>query len=143
MEMRKIYVTGKAGIKELQKKINHDYIVISIRSESGDYALWPQDEFMKDVLFLKFDDVDKGLTITDSDAKNIFDFVNKYTCGIVCQCEAGISRSSGLAAALSLYFNETDKHFFKPPYVPNMFVYRKILSIFVYGNVLSYLTNRR
>jgi predicted protein tyrosine phosphatase len=44
------------------------------------------------------------------------DFINKYLDKvelIVCQCDAGISRSSAMAAALSKYITNDDKYFFK------------------------------
>ena len=46
---------------------------------------------------------------------------------IIVNCEAGISRSAGVAAALANIINEDDSRYFKE-YLPNMLVYRKILE---------------
>ena len=62
-------------------------------------------------------------------AKQILKFVDKYSDKvdlIVCQCEAGISRSAGIAAALSKIFNKDDEYFFKH-YIPNSLVYSQII----------------
>ena len=48
---------------------------------------------------------------------------------IICQCSAGISRSAGVAAALGVILNGSDKEIFNDPkYCPNRFVYRTILN---------------
>jgi hypothetical protein len=47
----------------------------------------------------------------------------------VCQCDAGISRSAGVAAALSYILNQDDTWVFKDPwYMPNRLVYCTILN---------------
>lgn len=73
----------------------------------------------------------KGL-FTDEQALQVVDFVNKMKGKIemlLCHCEAGISRSPGLGAAISLMVNGSDKKIFDNScYRPNMFVYRKILN---------------
>ncbi len=71
---------------------------------------------------------------TDKDAKNILDFVETCKKGIdliVVHCEAGISRSAGVAGALSLIYNRTDKEFFEGYFSPNMLVYWKILNAYM------------
>lgn len=93
------------------------------------------------VLRVEFDDIDerhrqyKDLveTLTFFNAKiaqEIISFVRKYydevEC-IICQCDAGISRSAGTAAALSLFYNQDDSKFFKG-YIPNQLVYSTILA---------------
>jgi len=42
--------------------------------------------------------------------------------------EAGISRSSGMAGALSRYFKDDDSEFFTYPYLPNRHVYVTLLN---------------
>jgi len=44
-------------------------------------------------------------------------------------CDAGISRSAGVAAALSKIFLGSDEEFFKAPYQPNRLIYKLILQI--------------
>ena len=66
-------------------------------------------------------------------AKQILDFVHHYALEvnlIVVHCEAGISRSAGVASALSLIYNGEDQYYFDN-YLPNMLVYRKIINVAV------------
>ena len=70
----------------------------------------------------------------DSHADKILEFVSTYALDIdliVVHCEAGISRSAGCAAALSLIYNKEDQYYFDN-YLPNMLVYRKIINRAVY-----------
>jgi len=66
-------------------------------------------------------------------ADQILDFVSTYALDvdlIVVHCEAGISRSAGVASALSLIYNREDQYYFDH-YLPNMLVYRKIINMAV------------
>lgn len=87
---------------------------------------------------LKFDDYDedtkkyaeKVVLFNKEDAKQIVNFVKKYINKvdlIVCQCEAGISRSAGVAAALSKYITGSDEYYFKY-YIPNSLVYKLLIN---------------
>ena len=63
-------------------------------------------------------------------ANKIIEFVNKHLNNIeliICQCDAGISRSAAVAAALSKCINNDDAFFFKH-YLPNSLVYKTILE---------------
>ncbi len=69
---------------------------------------------------------------TDNDARIILDFVQDCRIDIdliVVHCEAGISRSAGVAGALSLIYNGSDEYYFHR-YLPNIFVYRSILNAY-------------
>lgn len=74
-----------------------------------------------------------GLDLTifnKKDADTILLFVEslkQYSNLIIVNCEAGISRSAGVAAALSKIYNGHDSFFFKN-FLPNMLVYRTILE---------------
>jgi len=49
---------------------------------------------------------------------------------IIVQCDAGRSRSAGVAAAIKKYFDGDDTQFFDDPYYrPNMLCYRKTLEM--------------
>lgn len=69
--------------------------------------------------------------MTDEQADQVVEFVEKYKDVelIVVHCEAGISRSAGLAAALSKIMTGDDIRFFKK-FLPNMLVYRKIINAY-------------
>lgn len=116
-------------------------IVISISCPSDlvpRYLLYDINN-MVDKIFLKFDDVEcdfgSYVSMSDEDAKNILDFVFKHKDveNIVVHCDAGISRSAGVAAALSKIFNKDDMEYFSPEtiYSPNMCCYNEILDCWV------------
>ena len=84
------------------------------------------------MLRLEFDDVEdprEGVAMTDEQARRVLDFVALHVAAgreIVCQCEAGVSRSAGMAAALSLihYGHDGD---FQRTHRPNAWVRRALL----------------
>lgn len=116
---------------------------------SSDPAKFADNDLRLGILRLKFYDIDmlsitnagykhdiqksggKGL-FTDDQAVQVVNFVNKMLGKIevlICHCEAGISRSSGMGAAINLMINGSDKEIFNNvKYLPNMFVYRKVLN---------------
>jgi len=124
---------------ELYKPPNKKHIVISIADpEAKTYAKIPNSNFRLGVLQLRFPDFDREwegykynyLVFNQQFAKEILAFVNywKYTTQlIICQCEAGISRSAGVAGALAKILNGDDNYFFKH-YLPNKLVYNTILK---------------
>jgi predicted protein tyrosine phosphatase len=98
------------------------------------------------VLYIQIEDIDKpyqykkkdgtiveGRVINEDIARQIAGFAKEHEDKIViCQCEAGISRSAGVAAALSKYFNNDDSEYFGDyvycMYDPNRRVYRMVLE---------------
>jgi predicted protein tyrosine phosphatase len=112
----------------------HRYAVIGVVSHDD---VHPElQEGYVDALRLNFYDIDFKIDvypgITDVDADRIIEFVenNKNLVDLfVVHCNAGISRSSGIAAALSFIYNGDDAWVFSDHrYMPNMLVYRKILK---------------
>lgn len=63
-------------------------------------------------------------------AEQIVDVLSEENVLIV-HCDAGQSRSAGVAAAVSKWFNGTDDDYFRPPYTPNRLVYRMMLEALV------------
>ena len=64
-------------------------------------------------------------------AKEVWAIVDKYKKDvdlIVINCEAGVSRSAGVGAAISKVLNGDDKDFFRY-FCPNIFIYRKVINI--------------
>lgn len=89
-------------------------------------------------LYLEFDDVREegwdgsdSTPISDEQAREIVLFVKNLPPAIellVCQCHAGISRSSGTAAAISKFLGLDDSWIFNNPnFSPNPLVMEKIL----------------
>jgi len=64
-------------------------------------------------------------------AKSILEFVFSHINEvnlIVCQCDAGMSRSASTAAALSKILNGDNTMFLNPPYFPNRLIYKTIIN---------------
>lgn len=127
--------------KTLEKNINNfdvPTIIISIRS-IGDTP--PKKLFLhsnpqiKSFITLAFDDVEiyyaNCYPITEQQARKIAKFVMRYKDSveqIIVHCDAGISRSAGVAAAIAKYLNGSDDDFFvRSPYTPNMTCYHTVL----------------
>ena len=66
------------------------------------------------------------------EAKEIANFIKKNISegkDIICQCDYGISRSSGCAAAIMEYYSNKGIEVFSDyRYTPNQFVYKRILD---------------
>lgn len=115
-------------------------VIISITSCGGFGAFIIPNRVNKvlDVLHLKFNDTDDisdiSGGISDTNAINIKDFVNKYKNSkdelkLIVHCEAGQSRSAGVAGAIMKYlYNDDTPIFNKAQYTPNMLCYRKVLN---------------
>jgi predicted protein tyrosine phosphatase len=124
-------------------KFTTEHIAISIGTDKN--IQLPPNEKRKGTLELLFDDLDtdkysdidfsnllissrKPRLFTKVMAKSILVFVEDFPeTSIVINCEAGVSRSAGVAAALSKIYLGDDQNFFKTHY-PNMRVYRMILN---------------
>lgn len=99
---------------------------------------------INDVLYINFNDTDcddeVSGGITESDADKIREFIIKYTENtydidlIIVNCEAGQSRSAGVAAAIMKYlWNDDTAIFDNRKYTPNRLCYRKVLKSFMYN----------
>ena len=98
---------------------------------------WDQiPEFKNRALYLTFDDVELSdnynTAMSMQDANKIIEFVNAVKDSVdelIVHCMAGISRSSGTAAALMLLYNNDDTPVFNNgKYSPNMRCYRFVLN---------------
>ena len=139
-----LLVLGRAQIADLTPEV--PYIVISVTDPDRTDASVLETPLLQAVLRLRFHDnaqtVDlpglEGMSLgavteapmTREDAQAILAFVREHLDQvglIVCQCEAGVSRSAGIAAALSRILQGDDSYFFAN-YWPNQWVYRAILD---------------
>lgn len=130
-------VMGEREIKNYNTDKTH--IIISIRSPDALPIIIPYRKKCLNIARLSFHDLDgthvptpamRVNLFTPEDAKKILNFVTRYILNvelIICQCEAGISRSAGVAGALSKIIDGDDTEIFKH-YLPNMLVYRTILN---------------
>ena len=112
------------------------YIHISISSSTTGLLYLPTNDFRRMIMYCHFYDLDSPYIIKsykifdEKEAKRIWYWVKQYLKDvdmIIVNCEAGISRSAGVAAALSKVLNGDDSYYFKN-YSPNMLVYRKLLE---------------
>jgi predicted protein tyrosine phosphatase len=110
------------------------YVVISITDPGSDPANIKPSPDLRGILRLQFWDLNGSRpgyerVFTEDDAREIRIFVSKHKDigTIVCHCEAGISRSSGVAAALAKSINGDDSKFFSGRYRPNSLAYKTLL----------------
>jgi predicted protein tyrosine phosphatase len=116
---------------------NVPHVVVSITNPENDEVQLPQNPMRLGLIRLKFHDLEddysqnENLVISDQQAKDIVALFQTYRDkieSVIVNCEAGISRSAGCAAALSVLAGESDEKFFQGRYCPNKTVYRKILK---------------
>lgn len=118
-------------------KIDVPYAVVSVTDPEREAAILAESPNHRAILRLSFHDK-SGLraaalgktAMTAADAQAILDFVSAHLHEvklIVCQCEAGISRSAAIAAALSRILQNNDSFFFTH-YAPNDYIYKTLLK---------------
>lgn len=116
-------------------------VLISITDPDKDHCI-PSGKYV-DMLCVKFHDADRqspGIQLIDDNiSSKIIDFVvkNLNVDSIIVNCEAGISRSAGVAAALSRIFNGDDSELVRAKPFFNRKVYRTILETWEYRLVES------
>ena len=146
--MFEIRVCSAAAIEEYVCDVPH--ALISIRSPGADRPELPENEKRIGCISLKFHDIvgsedkeDLGRKMlakwnvepyefSERHAQKIREFVEaveEHIEVLYCQCEAGISRSAGIAAAISKHMTGDDEFFFKN-YHPNTLAYRRVLEAF-------------
>ena len=75
---------------------------------------------------------DESMMFSDEQASQIVEFVKAHEdCNIIVHCDAGISRSSAVAASILRFYSGNDDSIFNSRYyAPNMWVYYKMLKAF-------------
>jgi predicted protein tyrosine phosphatase len=150
--MKKIYIKSEREIGPFIETLGKDFILISITSPAEDHVKILPNDHNRGVLRLKFHDIESPIGgyshFTSSQAASIRAFIesNHSTDTIVCQCEAGISRSAGVAAALTKYYGMDETIIFTGGrWMPNILVYQKLLQAFriPLGGSAAYLQNQR
>src|SRR5947209_4967260 len=131
-------VTDRSGI-EAGVLVKSSYIVISIHDTYSPPAKVKKQSGLRALLQLAFDDAEptssadlKGTftLMTAGQANQIWAFLQKHqndVGAVVVHCEAGVSRSPAVAAALCKGLGGNDRQFFRR-YQPNMHVYRLMLE---------------
>jgi predicted protein tyrosine phosphatase len=116
------------------------YVILSITSRVSDVARLPVNELCQGVLRQSFPDADGPSMLYTEDelfsptqAAEVWAFVRQHRpsiARILVHCDAGISRSSAMAAAISKALTGDDKRFFGARYLPNRRVYRLMLEAY-------------
>ena len=119
------------------------YLVVSVTDPDRTEAVLAESPYQKAVLRLRFHDksgpraaLSGKVAMTPAVAREILVFVREHlpeAALIVCQCEAGISRSAAIAAALSCILQGEDSFFFAH-YAPNNWIYQTLLKASEEGN---------
>ena len=138
----KVCVMSRLLAEEYSRgKHDESSVLISIASKEQPDAevSCNEDNNLKDILFLHFNDtdsldVDSG-HIVDEDAEQIKEFVNKYKDTdidtLIVNCGAGQSRSAGVAAAILMYLTGSDRQIYDDKkYTPNRLCYSTVLKAF-------------
>lgn len=140
-----VIVLNKSKAQRLSyKDILSDKVIISIRTPGDEKAKFDSNnKTIKDILYLEFYDISynsleifRGYTpMTDNDAIQIRDFVLKWKDKVDTlwiHCDAGISRSAGVAAGILEALGEDSSPIFDSNmYFPNLLCYRKTLNAFI------------
>jgi predicted protein tyrosine phosphatase len=134
----RIVVMNRNQIEVNQIALTEPYVIISI-SCPNDQANPNINKFCKATLYIQADDIEKEVVIfgdqraklfSKEDARRILEFYNEYkgqVKRIIVHCDAGISRSPAVAAALYRVEGRMDDNWFKH-YHPNRRVYSLILA---------------
>lgn len=128
-------ILSRTGAKSyFYHPLDHDCVVISITDIDSDPVHFAQNNRIKAILRRSFADTDANVpnAMQKEDADRIVEFVSRWKDQveeIIVHCEAGISRSAGVCAALMLWLNGTDSPIFDNAYFhPNMRCYRLVLN---------------
>ena len=143
-------------LQDYENETSEKHIVVQYRTPGRNYPHITYGKTCQNILTIRCHDVENPPTefnnqvirdypdfyvppiihFSEEDAKNIIRFVHEtldiYDIDtIVCQCDAGISRSSATAAALSKIINNDDFWVFENKnYVPNNTIYKMILNAY-------------
>lgn len=124
------------------------WAAISVSSKPDAWPDLNQDKLV-DWLKLSFDDIDyfvgeNYVLFDETYADKILNFVekNKHVDTLLVHCEAGISRSPAIAAAISkIYLGYKEDQIYFDKYSPNMLVYNVLLNVAFNRGLFAYDKN--
>lgn len=123
-------IMSKENAKSASYVLAGKTAIISINNMSDDEAYFHKSDNLVGVLSLRFDDVtgSEDYKMEESDGEKIRTFLKNVLPKIdrlIVHCEYGVSRSSGVAAAILKAVSGSDIEIFNnPKYCPNMHCYR-------------------
>ncbi len=132
------HVLSRSKAKRMSYKFDKPTLVISITDPTKELNVFAKNPNIVSILRLQFDDTDPDILwdneilMSKNDAEKIKKFIDffkdKAEC-LVVHCEAGISRSAGVMAAIQKYLVGTDEAIFNNRrFSPNMHCYRLTLN---------------
>ena len=138
-------VSRARAIQYCRKKHGHSSVILSVSDPNVEDSSGPfmtPEKLAEAILPLCFCDADRPGTdvygnetdgsdlMSDDDARKVALFVTRHvTDRIIVHCDAGISRSGGVAAAIAKWMlNDDSEFFYSGQYRPNMWCYRKTLT---------------
>lgn len=132
----KCNVLSRSKAKALSySNIQESLVIISITDIDSSQVCFAKNEKIKAILRLSFNDVDRdnfGAMLSD-DADSIVRFCLNWLpqTNLIVHCEAGVSRSAGVCAAILKWYEGSDMQIFGNTYYrPNMHCYREVLNAF-------------
>jgi hypothetical protein len=134
--VEEIIVKSRDTVGEYIKGLDRDFILISMTNPGWEFVEVPQSKHCRGVLQLRFQDTSRKragkLYFKMKHARLIKRFVVKNNVPVVIsQCDHGISRSAGVAAALAhVYGLEVEWFFSQSGLIPNMFVFDRLLGVY-------------
>ena len=111
-----------------------DCAIISISDVNSPENHFCSNPHIKGICYLRFDDVEFGdiNCITEKDALKIVQFVNAMKNKVdlfIVHCEAGVSRSAGVCAAIMTMLEKDDMEIFNNEhFCPNISCYKAVLT---------------
>jgi predicted protein tyrosine phosphatase len=131
-------VHSRPGVERMDPP-SEPFAIISITSGPTDQAVLPEGDRCQGILRLSFLDIEDSLgdwvedgLFSDRQAHQIWDFALRHAPGVqwfVVHCDAGMSRSPAVAAALAHGLGLDPRPFFFQ-FVPNMHVYRTMVDVY-------------
>jgi predicted protein tyrosine phosphatase len=134
-----LFVYSRAGL-EAGRPHEVPHAIISITSHAGDVAHLRPNATCRGILRLSFVDAEapsdqhtEASLFSSEQADLIWSFVSRHLPDVervIVHCDAGMSRSPAVAAAISKALTGDDAEFFAGRYRPNMRVYRFMLEAY-------------
>ena len=133
-------VCSREKAKKMAYKLKEPAIIISVTDSDKEPNIFAKNPYIKEICRVAFDDTDPDILLKrevlmrKEDAEKIKECVirNKDTVErIVVHCEAGVSRSAAIMAAIQLYLiGSADAIFSNPKYCPNFFCFEMMREAF-------------
>jgi predicted protein tyrosine phosphatase len=134
--LERIEVLSRWEVGSFMEGLDADWALISITDPESPFAAVPPSDRCRGVLRLRFHDIETdsgpGRPFTPEQAGEVRRFLDRTDARVlVCQCDYGISRSAGMAAAAA-YVHRLDagRFFTGGGYDPNMLVFDRLLRAY-------------